>query len=128
LLNARNLLTEPVVLVDCFSQLAEPHLAQGDRGSEVLEHLVRTLKQVNEAGTTILLTIHPVHMDGIDTSPLTAGADIRPGASKNASAAASTASSCQEVRPRRRAHRGRHRVPRRTRRGLHRGDQSHRVR
>jgi len=77
LLEAKELLTEPVVVVDCFSQLAEPHIEDGERGGEVLEHLVRTLKQVNDAGSTILLTIDPRHFDGVDNSPLTTGADIR---------------------------------------------------
>ncbi len=77
LLQADHLLTEPVVVVDCFSQLAEPHLETGERGARVLDHLVRTLKQANETGTTILLTIDPKHLEGIDTTPLTAGADIR---------------------------------------------------
>jgi hypothetical protein len=49
----------------------------GERGGEVLEHLVRTLKQVNDAGSTILLTIDPRHFEGVDNSPLTTGADIR---------------------------------------------------
>jgi flagellar protein FlaH len=30
LLESKQLLTEPVVIVDCFSQLAEPHLEDGD--------------------------------------------------------------------------------------------------
>ncbi len=77
LLEADHLLTEPVVIVDCFSQLAEPHIESGERGVRVLDHLVRTLKQVNQAGTTILLTLDPRHLEGTDTSPLTAGADIR---------------------------------------------------
>lgn len=77
LLEARHLWNASVVVVDCFSQIAEPHLEDGQRGVEVLEHLVRTLKQINETGTTILLTIDPQHFDGVDTSPLTTGADIR---------------------------------------------------
>lgn len=77
LLRADHLLTEPVVIVDCFSQLAEPHLAEGERGARVLEHLVRTLKQVNATGSTIILTAQRRHLEGIDSSPLTTGADIR---------------------------------------------------
>lgn len=77
LLEADDLLTQSVVIVDCFSQLAEPHLAEGERGARVLDHLVRTFKQVNETGSTILLTLDPQHLEGVDTSPLTAGADIR---------------------------------------------------
>lgn len=77
LLNAHELLTAPVVIVDGFSQLLEPHLETGRRGTRVLEHLVRTLKQINATGTTLLLTIDPRHLEGVDSSPLTSAADIR---------------------------------------------------
>lgn len=77
LLEARNLLTTPVVIVDVFSQLIEPHLEEGRRGIRVLEHLVRTLKKINATGTTLLLTIDPSHLAGIDSSPLSPAADIR---------------------------------------------------
>lgn len=77
LLDARRLLTTPVVIVDVFSQLVEPHLEHGKRGTRVLEHLVRTLKQVNATGTTLLLTIDPRHLEGVDSSSLTGAADIR---------------------------------------------------
>lgn len=77
LLGARELLTRPVVVVDVFSQLAEAHLDPGARGERVLEHLVRTLKHVNAAGTTLALTIDPDHFEGLDTSALVTAADVR---------------------------------------------------
>lgn len=77
LLEAKELLTRPVVIVDVFSQLFEPHIQEGRRGTRVLEHLVRRLKQINATGTTLVLTIDPRHLEGIDTSPLTGAADVR---------------------------------------------------
>lgn len=77
LISARSLLTKPVVVVDIFSQVLEPHLETSDRGDRVLEHVMRTLKKINAAGTTLILTIDPAHLEGIDTTVLTSAADIR---------------------------------------------------
>lgn len=77
LLKARPLLQNPVVVVDAFSQLAEPHLDPGPEGEQVLEHLVHTLKRINSTGTTLILTIDPSHFEGLDTAALTSAADIR---------------------------------------------------
>lgn len=77
LLESRQLMTQDVVIVDVFSQLVEPHLEGNDRGERVLEHLVRRLKQINATGTTLLLTIDPEHLEGVDASPMTGAADVR---------------------------------------------------
>lgn len=76
LLAARDLLRREVVVVDAFSQIIEPHI-DGHEGDRVLEHLTRTLKQINATGTTLILTIDPDQIKGVDTSVLTSAADIR---------------------------------------------------
>lgn len=76
LLAARTLLREPVVVLDTFSHVAEPHVA-GVGGPRILEHLIRALKQVTALGTTLILTLDPDHLVGVDTSPLMGAADIR---------------------------------------------------
>lgn len=74
LLNAHRLMTQPVVIVDTFSKLAEPHLT-GD--GKMLDHLTRRLKQVTASGTTLILTVDPDRFEGLDTNALMTAADVR---------------------------------------------------
>lgn len=76
LLEARELVTEPVVYVDVFSQMLEPHLRDGDPDA-FLEDLVRKLKQINAVGTTLVLTLDPDHLAEVDVSGLVGAADVR---------------------------------------------------
>lgn len=77
LLEAKALLQHPVVIVDAFSQLAEPHLVPGARGDAVVEYLIRALKHITAMGTTLILTIDPDHLQDVDTSTLKGAADVR---------------------------------------------------
>lgn len=102
LLAARELVTQPVVFVDVFSSLVEPQLqaarrhrdgqppgtdgthgAHGDGRNlpgpdRFLEELIHTLKQINAAGTTLVLTVDPDDLAGAaDVTTLTGAADVR---------------------------------------------------
>jgi archaellum biogenesis ATPase FlaH len=61
--------------VDIFSQLVEPH-AELD-GTACIETLVRSLKQINATGTTLILTLDPQHLKGADSSALENATDVR---------------------------------------------------
>lgn len=76
LLEAKDLVTEPVVFVDVFSQMLEPQLRGGDPDA-LMEDLVRQLKQINAVGTTLVLTIDPDHLEGADVNELAGAADVR---------------------------------------------------
>ncbi len=74
--SARKLITQPAVIVDTFSRIAEPHLQAGPRGEDVLEHTVRNIKRINSLGTTLVLTLNPEDLQGIDTTLLKSSADV----------------------------------------------------
>lgn len=71
---ATDLMTRPAVVVDTFSRLAAPHFHEG---SDVVEHTVRMVKRINSAGTTLILTVNPDDVDGVDTTMLASAADVR---------------------------------------------------
>lgn len=77
LLSSRNLLSQPVVIVDTFSQLAESHLSDPNRAQGILQYLITVLKKINASDTTLLLTLDPDHLASIDLSPLVGAAEIR---------------------------------------------------